>query len=74
VVAQNCKASWELSYSLVCVIGPFAARGAQGEEEYPYRWMGGIGQVSAISKQEMDRAQAWDNHFRFIAFGYDTHI
>jgi hypothetical protein len=35
VVARPCEASWELVDSLVSVHGPFAARGAKGEEEYP---------------------------------------
>jgi hypothetical protein len=36
VVALPCEASWELEDFLVlCVHGPFAARGAKGEEEYP---------------------------------------
>jgi hypothetical protein len=36
VVALPCEASLELEYfSGLCVCGPFAARGAKGEEEYP---------------------------------------
>jgi hypothetical protein len=35
VVALPCEASLELEYLWFCVCGPFAARGAKGEEEYP---------------------------------------
>jgi hypothetical protein len=35
VVARPCEASWELDETLDSVCGPFAARGAKGEEEYP---------------------------------------
>jgi hypothetical protein len=32
--------------------GPFAARGATGEAEYPTRWLGGTGEPFAVGKQE----------------------
>ena len=35
-----------------CVCGPFVARWAQGEEEYPWHWLGGISEVFMVSKQE----------------------
>jgi hypothetical protein len=35
VVALPCEASLELEDFWFCVCGPFAARGAKGEEEYP---------------------------------------
>jgi hypothetical protein len=35
VVARPCEASWVLVVLWYSVCGPFVARGAQGEEEYP---------------------------------------
>jgi hypothetical protein len=32
--------------------------------------LGGTGEVSMVSKQELDGVQAWDNHFGFFTFGY----
>jgi hypothetical protein len=31
--------------------GPFAARGATGEAEYPTRWLGGTGEHSVVGKR-----------------------
>ena len=53
MVAQPCEAILELVDSLVSMCGPFVARGAKGEEEYPKNWLGGIGEVSSIDKREM---------------------
>jgi hypothetical protein len=36
--------------------------------------MGGTGEVSTISKREMDEAQVQDNNFRFFDLGYSTHV
>jgi hypothetical protein len=58
VVARPCKVSWEIDFSLVCVHGPFAAQRAKGEEEYPYRWLGGTSEVFTVKSGEMDGAQA----------------
>jgi hypothetical protein len=46
-----------LSVPWYSVRGPFAARGAQGEEEYPQRWLGGTGEVTSVGKREMDGAR-----------------
>jgi len=43
---------------------------AQGEEEYPYRLLGGTNEVLAVGKQEMDEPQAWDNPFGSFNCGY----
>ena len=32
--------------------GPFAARGATGEAEYPTRWLGGTGEPVEVGKRE----------------------
>jgi hypothetical protein len=32
--------------------------------------LGGTGEVSTVSKQELDGAQAWDIDFRLFTFGY----
>jgi hypothetical protein len=37
------------------VCGPFAARGAEGEEEYPQRLAGRYRWVLAVGKQEQER-------------------
>jgi len=39
------------------VCGPFAARGAEGEEEYPSRWLGGTGELTEAGKQERERKE-----------------
>jgi hypothetical protein len=57
VVARPCEARWELADSLFSVRGPFAARGDKGEEEYPYHWLGGIGEFSSINKRELHGAR-----------------
>ena len=38
--------------------GPFAARGAEGEEEYPQRWLGGTGELVEVGKQEQEQLGA----------------
>jgi hypothetical protein len=53
---------------LVFVLGPFAARGAKGEEEYLYHWLGGTGEVSLISMQENKGAQDFEGNLHFTAF------
>jgi hypothetical protein len=40
------------------VCGPFAAHGAQGEEEYPLRWLRGTSEVTSVDKRKMDGARA----------------
>jgi len=40
------------------VCGPFAARGAKGEEEYPKRWLGGTGEIVEVGKQEQEQLGA----------------
>jgi hypothetical protein len=52
VVSQPCEASWEIGFSGCVVCGPFVDWGAKGEEEYPYHWLGGTGEVFTISKKE----------------------
>jgi hypothetical protein len=39
------------------VCGPFAARGAKGEEEYPQHWLGGTGEVSTVGERELHGAR-----------------
>ena len=38
-IVDNVKVWW------FRVCGPFVARGDKGEEEYPYRWLGGTSEV-----------------------------
>jgi hypothetical protein len=57
VVARPCEASWELiEISGKCVCGPFVARGAKGEEEYPQHWLGGTGEVSTVGERDLHGA------------------
>ena len=51
VVAQPLRRAEALAiFWFLC--GPFAARGATGEAEYPSRWLGGTGEHSAVGKRE----------------------
>jgi hypothetical protein len=56
VVVQPCEVSWELVDLWFSVHGPFAAQGPKQEEDYPYDWMGGTGEVSSIKKRDLHRA------------------
>jgi hypothetical protein len=66
VVARPCKVSWELDYSLVCVLGPFAARGIRGKKSTPsIGWEVPV-RSQRLASKELDRAQARDNDLRFF--------
>jgi hypothetical protein len=57
VVAQPLRRAETLAiFWFLC--GPFAARGAKGEAEYPSRWLGGTGERSPVGKQERRGAGA----------------
>ena len=53
MVAQPLRRAEELGFLVVC--GPFAARGAEGEEEYPQRLAGRYRWVLVVGKQEQER-------------------
>jgi hypothetical protein len=59
VVAQPLRRAETLAiFWFLC--GPFAARGAKGEAEYPSVWLGGTGEHSVVGKRE--RQGARDGH------------
>ena len=58
VVAQPLRRDETLVFFFWFLCGPFAARGAKGEAEYPSRWLGGTGERSPVGKQERRGAGA----------------
>jgi hypothetical protein len=71
VVAQPLRRAETLAiFWFLC--GPFAARGATGEAEYPSRWLGGTGERSPVGKRKRQgvRDAAWSSgHLRKRARG-----
>jgi hypothetical protein len=44
-------------------VAPLCLRGAQGEEEYPWRWLGGTGEVSSVGKRDLHGVNVWEDIF-----------
>ena len=57
MVAQPWRRAETLVFFFRFLCGPFAARGATGEAEYPTRWLGGTGEPSVVGKRERGTRQ-----------------
>jgi hypothetical protein len=62
-----------LDFLWFSVCGPFEARGDKGEEEYPYRWLGGTGEVTSIGKRELDGVRT-GQRLGVVTLGYGKHV